>query len=263
MIPYAAAITFTFLIWIAIVVLNEKYNLLSCDHFPNVTAKVIAYLLLGFFLILLAVLVTGSALSPPTAKQLASAPFYSVFTLHALLLLFLAGWWLLTGRPNLREFLNIRHERPAEVVAIGISVGVGGWIGTILIALVVALILRAVGAITEPSEPPAAIGWMAALPIWKKGVIVLSAMTIEEAFFRSFLQKRIGLLASTILFALAHFTYGNPLLLIGVTIISLIIGFTFYRTKNVVPGVLAHGVFDAIQLFVIVPIAFKMIGAGG
>ena len=70
-------------------------------------------------------------------------------------------------------------------------------------------------------------------------------------------------LASTILFALAHFTYGNPLLLIGVTIISLIIGFTFYRTKNVVPGVIAHGVFDAVQLFVIVPIAFKMIGAGG
>jgi membrane protease YdiL (CAAX protease family) len=47
---------------------------------------------------------------------------------------------------------------------------------------------------------------------------VLSAMTVEEAFFRSFLQKRIGLIASTILFALAHFTYGNPLLLIGVTV---------------------------------------------
>jgi len=117
--------------------------------------------------------------------------------------------------------------------------------------------------ISEPAEPPAMIGWMAALPLWKKAVIVLSAMTVEEAFFRSFLQKRIGLLASTILFALAHFTYGNPLLLIGVTIISLIIGFAFYRTKNVIPGVIAHGVFDAIQLFVIVPIAFKMIGAGG
>ena len=262
MIPFAAAFTFALVVWIAIIVLNEKYNLLSCDRFPNTAAKVVGYLLLGFLLLLLAVLVTGSALSPPTAKQLSRAPFYSLFTLHAILLVFLIGWWFLTGRPPVREYLNIRHERPAEVVAIGLSVGVGGWIGTILIALLVALILRAVGAITEPSDPPAAIGWMASLPIWKKAVIVLSAMTIEEAFFRSFLQKRIGLIASTILFALAHFTYGNPLLLIGVTIISLIIGIAFYRTKNVVPGVIAHGVFDAIQLFVIVPIAFKMIGAG-
>jgi hypothetical protein len=28
----------------------------------------------------------------------------------------------------------------------------------------------------------------------------------------------------------------------------------------VLPGVVAHGVFDAIQLFVIIPIAFKVTG---
>jgi membrane protease YdiL (CAAX protease family) len=42
-----------------------------------------------------------------------------------------------------------------------------------------------------------------------------------------------------------------------------VIGVTFYRTKNVLPGIIAHGVFDAIQLFVIVPIAVKMMGIGG
>ena len=85
-------------------------------------------------------------------------------------------------------------------------------------------------------------------------------MTVEEFFFRSFLQKRIGLVASTILFALAHFTYGNPMMLIGVTMISLVIAVTFYRTRNVVPGIIAHGVFDAIQLFVIVPAFVKLLG---
>lgn len=261
--PYILSVGFVIIVWIAIVALNETRNFLSCDRFPNAAVKYFAYAWLGIFLILLAVLVTGSALTPPTAKQLANAPFYSLFLLHAILVLFLLGWWLATGVPPLREFLNIRHERPVEVVAIGVSVGVGGWIITILTALLVALVLRAAGLISEPEGPPPMIGWMAALPLWKKATIVLSAMTIEEAFFRSFLQKRIGLVASTLLFALAHFTYGNPLLLIGVTIISLIIGYAFYRTKNVLPGVIAHGVFDAVQLFVIVPIAFKMIGAGG
>src|SRR5438876_911363 len=81
----------------------------------------------------------------------------------------------------------------------------------------------------------------------------LSAMSVEDAFFRAWMQKRIGLIASTTLFALAHFSLGQPLLLIGVTVISLVIGFTFYRTKNVLPGVVAHGVFDSVQLFVIIP----------
>jgi membrane protease YdiL (CAAX protease family) len=260
--PYAISGAFVLLVWVAIVFLNERYNLLSCDHFPSAFAKWLAYLWLGAFMVLLALLVTGSALTPVSAKQLQNAPFYSLFMLHGILVLFLVGWWALSGRPDLRDFLNIRYERPSEVIAIGVSVGVGGWIVTLTTAMIVALTLRAVGLIDAPDQPPAMIGWMANLALWKKALIVLSAMTVEEAFFRSFLQKRIGLVASTILFSLAHFTYGNPLLLIGVTVVSLIIGITFYRTKNVIPGVIAHGVFDAIQLFVIVPIAVKVVGAG-
>jgi membrane protease YdiL (CAAX protease family) len=260
---YAISIVFVTLVWLIVVYLNERHGLLSCDRFSSPWAKLFAYLWLGGFMIVLALLVTGSALTPVTVKQLADMPFYSLFLMHVILAAFLVGWWVATGFPDVREFLNIRHERPAEVVAIGVSVGVGGWIFTLGMAMLVALLLQATGVLDRPPDPPAMIGWMAALAWWKKALIVLSAMTVEEFFFRSFLQKRIGLIASTILFALAHFTYGNPLLLIGVTVISLVIGVTFYRTKNVLPGIIAHGVFDAIQLFVIVPIAVKMMGIGG
>jgi membrane protease YdiL (CAAX protease family) len=259
-IAYLIPLAFVFLVWITIVYLNEAHGLLSCDRFRSNAAKYFAYAWLGLFFLILAAAVTRSALTPADAKALATTPFYSLFALHAILVIFLVGWWAASGRPSLTEFLNIRYERPAEVAAIGISVGVGGWIATLAIAMLIALALSGVGVIEEAPEPPAMIGWMAALPFWKKALIILSAMTVEEAFFRSFLQKRIGLVASTILFSLAHFTYGNPLMLIGVTIISIIIGITFWRTRNVVPGVIAHGVFDAIQLFVIVPMAVKMMG---
>lgn len=257
---YVFPVALVVLLWGAIVYLNERHALLSCDRFPSAAAKYAAYGWLGALFLLLSLLVTQAGLSPATAKQLAGTPFYSLFMLHVVLVVFLLGWWALSGRPGIREFLNLRHERPAEVVAIGIGVGVGGWIVTILTALLVALLLQAAGILKTAPEPPAMIGWMAALPLWKKALIVLSAMTVEEAFFRSFLQKRIGLVASTLLFALAHFTYGNPLLLIGVTVISLVIGVTFYRTRNVIPGMLAHGVFDAVQLFVIVPLAYRLMG---
>ncbi len=259
---YASSALFAMLVCLAIIYLNERHGLLSCDRFRSPGAKWFAYGWLVLFFVGLALVVTSAALSPVTSKQLASTPFYSLFGMHAILMVFLAGWWVATGSPNLREFLNIRHERPAEVMAIGVSVGVGGWIFTLLMAMLIALLLQATGVIEKAPPPPAMIGWMAALAWWKKALIVLSAMTVEEFFFRSFLQKRIGLVASTILFALAHFTYGNPLLLIGVTVISLVIGLAFYRTKNVIPGIIAHGVFDAIQLFVIVPIAVRMMGLG-
>ena len=259
---YVAVVLIVTLFVLAIIYLNERHGLLRCDHFPNEAAKWFAYSWLWLFFAGIAVLVARSAQVQPTAKQISSMPFYSVFEMHVILVVFLFGWWAATGFPNIREFLNIRHERPAEVVAIGFSVGVGGWIITIMAALLVSLILQATGAMTEAPDPPVMIGYLSALPLWQKALIVLSAMTVEEAFFRSFLQKRLGLIVSTILFALAHFTYGNPLMLVGITVVSVIIGITFHRTKNVIPGVLAHGVFDAIQLFVIVPVVFKMLGVG-
>lgn len=259
MIAYGAATIFMTIVWMAIIYLNETKNLLACDHFPATSNKVFAYAWLGLFLLLLGVLVTNAALNPTRASDLARTPFYALFALHAILVLFMAGWWIAAGRPALTDFFNIQRGRSGEAVMIGLAVGVGGWIFTLIVAVVIAAILAATG-LVEPPQPSPVIGFMASLPVWKKLLLVLSAMTIEEAFFRAWLQKRIGLIASTTLFALAHFTLGQPLLLIGVFVISLVIGFTFYRTKNVLPGVVAHGVFDAVQLFVIIPIAFKVAG---
>ena len=225
-------------------------------------AKVVAYVWLGLFMLFIALLVTGSSLKTPTAKELAATPFYRLFALHAILIVFLIVWWLLSGRPRITDYLNIRTEGTGEAVMTGFAVGFGGWLFTLAVALVIGLILAAAGLIPKNPQPSPMIGYMAALPLWKKAVIVFSAMTVEEAFFRGWLQKRIGLLASTTLFAVAHSGLGQPLLLIGVFVISIIIGFTFYRTKNLIPGIIAHGVFDAIQLFVIIPVLFRMMGLG-
>ncbi len=256
-------VAFIAVVWFGLIYCNERYNLFSVDRFRSNGMKWAAYLWIGALLFTLAILIVASALHPATAKELAIVPFYSLFMLHAILIVFLFGWWLLTERPPLDTFLNIRRDHPGQAVMTGLAVGVGGWIGTIVLALAIALVLTALGLIPKNPQPSPMIGWMAALPLWKKGAIVFSAMTVEEAFFRGWLQKRVGLVASTLLFALAHSGLGQPLLLIGVAIISLVIGFTFYRTKNLIPGIIAHGVFDGVQLFVIIPIVFKITGIGG
>jgi membrane protease YdiL (CAAX protease family) len=259
---YLLPLIFIAIVYAAMVLLNERIGLFR-DTFDSTGVKVLAYFWLGLFLFGLTFIIVLSAHAPPSAKDLARVPFYSLFTLHAILIIFLFGWWLMTGRPPLMRFLNIQREKPGEAVLTGLAVGVGGWIVTISMALMIALILQQAGVMPKNPEPSAMIAWMASLPLWKKILIVLSAMTVEEAFFRGWLQKRVGAIASTILFALAHSGLGQPFLLIGVAIISLIISFTFYRTKNLIPGIIAHGVFDAVQLFVVIPIAFKAVGAGG
>ena len=259
---YVLPLAFIAIVYFATIVLNERYGLFAADRFPSQGAKLGAYAWLGLLLFALVIMIVTAALHAPTAKELARVPFYMLFQLHAILIIFLAGWWLLTGRPPLRDFLNLRSDRTGELVMTGFAVGVGGWIFTIIVALLLAAILKATGLLPGPTQPPPMIAWMAALPLWKKGLIVLSAMTVEEAFFRGWLQTRIGLIGSTILFALAHSGFGQPFLLIGVSMISLIIGFTFYRTKNLLPGIVAHGIFDAIQLFVIIPVLFRMMGMG-
>ena len=251
----------SFLLTASLVFANERYGLLSSDRFPTPGAKWFAYVWLWGFVTVVTALVMQSSTASGQVDT-ANIPFWSLFMLHVLLMVFLIGWWVVAGRPPVSEYMNLSRRDFAQNAAIGVAVGVGGWILTIAIALGVGSALMAMGLMPEDAEPSPMIPWMAALPIWKKALIVFSAMTVEEFFFRGWLQRRIGLILSTILFAIAHAGYGQPFLLVGVTIVSLVIGYTFYRTRNLWPCIIAHGVFDAIQLFVIVPIVLQVAGKG-
>lgn len=244
---------------VLLIAANERFALFSQDVFPTRSHKAGAYAALIGLFGLLAFLVSASSEAPATAEQLSTMPFWSLFTMHGILLVFLAIWWSLTGRPALGTFFSIRRESAGDDTMAGLALGVGGWFITISIAIVVGLVLQAMGQIGDDVTPPAAVPWMAALPVWKKCLIIFSAMTVEELFFRAWLQKRIGLVLSTILFVIAHAGFGQPLMFIGIGVISLVIGITFHRTKSLVPCIVAHGVFDAIQLFIIIPVAVQFL----
>ncbi|HUF16600.1 MAG TPA: CPBP family intramembrane glutamic endopeptidase [Thermoanaerobaculia bacterium] len=240
----------------------ERFNLFSIDRFPSRLVKIVAWFWLGSFVLLVTSLVTSSASAPVQKKDLVNIPFWSLFSMHLILVIFLVGWWLLTQRPGIRAYLNIQPDQTFRAVMLGVAVGVGVWAVTIALAASAGVILTRLNLVPDDLQPSPMIPWMANLALWQKAVIIFSAMTVEEAFFRGWLQKRAGLVVSTIAFVIAHAGYGQPLMLIGITVVSLMIGITFYRTKNLIPCIIAHGVFDAIQLIVIVPLAVKFGGLG-
>ncbi len=59
---------------------------------------------------------------------------------------------------------------------------------------------------------------------------------------------------STALFALAHLGYGQPFMLIGVTLLSLLYAELMRRRGSIWAPVAAHAIFDLVQLLVVVPL---------
>ena len=149
-------------------------------------------------------------------------------------------------------------------LGLGLLLGVGAWAAVLLaIVLVAVLLYLAGGEKLLPKQPPALIPFLAALPFGVRLLLSLSAGVVEETFFRGFLQPRIGILLSTLLFALAHASYGQPFMLVGVSLLSLIYALLVRWRQTIWPAITAHALFDAVQLLVVIPAALKLIGSQG
>jgi membrane protease YdiL (CAAX protease family) len=163
------------------------------------------------------------------------------------------------GRTFLKQFGLVTFDLPRELV-IGLGLGAAAW-GVVLCALlVVAIIVLLVGGQDALPKPSAVVPWIAALPVAVRVLVSLSAGVVEEIFFRGFLQPRIGIALSTGFFVLAHVSYGQPLMLVGITLLSLIYGFLVRWRQTVWPAIAAHALFDGVQLLVIIPMAMRLMG---
>lgn len=236
-------------------------------EFPSVAR------LIGGFGSLWAVLVVSVAMPAVLSSARESLPvddlsLPSLFIGHAILVVFLVVWWCLRRPIRPSRYLYLSGANLADLSG-GVALGLRVWGLTLGVAIVVGLFLQlamnglgaAAPADIQVPEIPDVLVWMVELPFAAKLLIVLAAMTVEEAFFRAFLQSRIGLVPSSLLFAVAHASYGLPTLMIGVFVVSIVIGRDFARHRRLLRCIMAHGVFDAIQLLVVVPYAVRELQA--
>jgi hypothetical protein len=81
-------------------------------------------------------------------------------------------------------------------------------------------------------------------------VLALASGVGEEAFFRGALQPQLGLVATSLLFALAHFAPRRELLpWTGFSLAAgLALGWLFDATGNLVAPIVAHALVNAINL---------------
>ena len=240
---------------LAIVFVADRKGAFRRDAFPSPWRKRAALLLLVLVLIATALLPAAAGGRGPDVSTLR---FSQVFAVQALLAGFLLGWWLLSGRPPLRSFLGLDSERPLAEAGAGVALGLIGWTLTIVVGVAAALIFHVFEYDPHRTVPPL-VGWLASRPAAQRGLLVLLAMTLEEFHFRSFLQRRLGAVPASILFLLAHAGYGEPFFFVGLLAITTVLAVAFKRTGNAVASIFAHGTFDAVQLFIFLPAALKLI----
>jgi membrane protease YdiL (CAAX protease family) len=223
-----------------------------------------------------AVILWGAAFSP--LASLGQAPpdtaeltIPRLFFLHGFLVAALAAWYAVgylpqSSGPDWRAAFGLQGSARHELT-VGTAVGLAIWLGVLLVLLFLAGLVSLLGGREAlPQEPPAIVLWIGALPLWARASVALSAGVVEEVFFRGFLQPRVGVLASTALVALAHLGYGQPFMLVGVTLLSLLYAELRRRRGSVWAPIAAHAIFDLVQLLVVVPLVARALehrDAGG
>ena len=194
----------------------------------------------------------------------AQIPPLQLFSLHGMLVLGLLLWMLLgfAGQPLaglalprvLARQLGLVPARPLAEAGIGFGLGLLVWPLLLLCMLIVVGATVALGGEKLlPQQPPQLIVWIAGLPAGLKVAVALSAGVVEELFFRGFLQPRVGIAVSTLLFVLAHLSYDQPFMLVGITVLSLAFAGLVWWRQNIWPAVAAHFLFDAVQLLILIP----------
>ena len=152
----------------------------------------------------------------------------------------------------------MRASKPLKEIGLGLAAGLVAWISVIAVMVLSGLAVWALGGRDLlPQAAPPLVPWLASLPLVLRLGVSLSAGFAEELFFRGFLQPRAGIALSTALFVLAHLSYEQPFMLLGVTLLSLIFAFLVYWRQSVWAAVTAHATFDAIQLTIMIPFALE------
>ena len=194
---------------------------------------------------------------------------WQLFVLHGLFAVALLAWYGVGFLPHrgvattLWAQYGLRAANVMQELGLGAAAGVGIWFVVIALLLLLSFLMVLFGGLEAlPREPPRTVIWIATLPFWVRVAVSLSAGFFEEIFFRGFLQPRTGIALSTALFSLAHLSYDQPFMLIGVTLLSLLFAWLVQWRQSIWAAVAAHAVFDMTQLLVVIPLLTGFLGEG-
>ncbi len=150
-----------------------------------------------------------------------------------------------------------RRETPGRIVS---GLGLGRSVitpkrlavGLLLFAIVAVMeaMMTAFSGATGVRISSGAATALASLPFWFYIFSAIIAPINEEILFRGFLVPRIGIVASSVLFAIGHIGYNSTfgVEVIGAFAFGLLSGYVYKRTGSLYPSIIAHILVNASTL---------------
>nr|WP_203361864.1 CPBP family intramembrane glutamic endopeptidase [Bacillus sp. REN10] len=167
-----------------------------------------------------------------TDEELLKSLYLTQFFL--LLLSFIAGFFLF---PDFSSFYNLFQWSLFEIVIIGAGVGM----------MVVIFDLSLMKWLPDRYYDDGGINerLFAQRSIWDIFWIAAVVAVSEEVFFRGMLQTSVGLVVTSLIFALIHIRYLSQwYLTLNVVLLSFAIGWLFEWTNNLAATIMMHFVID-------------------
>ena len=167
-------------------------------------------------------------------------------------------WYFLVNKLSFKEIL-FRIKLRKEGMDMAIFWGIVSMISMFAILFVIGIILTLYGVDLDESINITDLEQLFSLP--SIFFIVIFQPIGEEIFFRGFLLDKINAMAgretaivlTSILFGIAHLTYGNIYPAIMTGILGLILAYMVLKTKNLVTAIVAHIFFNvaSVTLYII------------
>jgi membrane protease YdiL (CAAX protease family) len=167
-------------------------------------------------------------------------------------------WYFLVNKLNFKEALS-RIKLRKEGMDMAVLWGVVSMIAMFAILFVIGIILTLYGVNIDESSNITDLEQIFSLP--SIFFIVAFQPIGEEIFFRGFLLEKINsmvgretaIVLTSILFGIAHLTYGNIYPAIMTGILGLILAYMVVKTKNLTTAIVAHIFFNvtSVTLYII------------
>jgi len=167
-------------------------------------------------------------------------------------------WYKLVNKISFKEIL-FRIKLRKEGIDMAIFWGIISMIAMFVIMFIIGIVLTIYGANLEESSNITDLEQIFSLP--SIFFIVAFQPIGEEIFFRGFLLDKISSLAgretaivvTSILFGMAHLTYGNIYPAIMTGILGLILAYMVVKTKSLTTAIIAHIFFNvtSVTLYII------------
>lgn len=189
---------------------------------------------------------SAACATPPTAPTTGEALLVGVtinFAIFTLPVLFYVGFVHGHGPAGILRELGLRREGAPRAAGIGALAAV---VFIVLLVLVETAILQV--APKEYLDNPRALEMARMITPLGALVLAVASGVGEEVFFRGFLQPRAGLLATSVIFALAHVSYGSVSEVVVVFVLSLVLGLLYQRTRNLAAPITMHFTFNLVNL---------------